>query len=62
MKAAEFVARIDPNLLRTRPLNAGRSRLGGNPFFVTTQQYDRSSDVDRMREVVTFSSADSSRN
>lgn len=40
-----FVARVPDDLLRTKPLNAGMSRLGGEPFHVTTKPYDRAAEM-----------------
>lgn len=46
----EFVARMDADALRSRPLNRGRNRLGGRPFLVSTQAYDRSTDAERAQQ------------
>ena len=46
-----FVARIPDELARSKPLNAGMSRLGGEPFRVTTKQYDRAADEGHRREM-----------
>ena len=45
-----FVARIPDELSRSKPLNAGMSRLGGEPFHVTTAMYDRAADEGRRRD------------
>ena len=49
LKPEEFCARVDSGLLRSKPLNAGRSRLGGEPFLVQTRMYDRSTDQERLK-------------
>ncbi len=50
-QAPAFVARVPDDLARSKPLNAGMSRLGGEPFYVTTQQYDRAADEGHRREM-----------
>ncbi len=42
-----FVARVEPELLQSRSINAGGSRLGGEPLFLSTQIYDRSQEAGR---------------
>lgn len=50
-QAPAFVARVPDELARSKPLNAGMSRLGGEPFYVTTTQYDRAADEGHRREM-----------
>jgi hypothetical protein len=42
--APAFCARLPDELTRSKPLNSGMSRLGGDPFHLTTRQYDRAAD------------------
>jgi hypothetical protein len=49
--APAFCARLPDELTRSKPLNSGMSRLGGDPFHLTTKQYDRAADEGRRREM-----------
>ena len=42
-----FVARVEPELLQSRSIKAGGSRLGGEPLFLSTHIYDRSQEAGR---------------